>query len=149
MPDLARNKKAGFNYEILERYEAGIELLSYEVKAVRAGQASLDGSHVTVRGGEAYLIGASVSPLQPKNAPESFDDRRNRRLLLKRKEIAELAAKGEQKGLTIVPISMYNKGRTIKVALAIVRGKKQFDKRDSIKKRESDRDVFRDIKGGR
>ena len=149
MANLAQNKKAGFNYEILERYEAGIELLGYEVKAIRAGHASLDGSHVTVRGGEAYLIGSSITPLQPKNAPEGIDDRRNRRLLLNKSEITELAAKGEQKGLTIVPISMYNKKRTIKVEIAVVRGKKEFDKRETMKKRESDRDIFRDLKGGR
>ena len=149
MTQLAHNRKAGFDYEILDRSEAGIELFGYEVKSVRAKHASLDGAHVTVRGGEAYLIGASITPLQPKNAPEGFDDRRNRRLLLNKKEIAELAARGEQRGLTIVPISMYNKGRTIKVEIAVVRGKKQFDKRETLKKRESDRDVFRDLKGGR
>jgi len=149
MASLAENKKAHFDYEILDRSEAGIELFGYEVKAVRAKHASLDGAHVTVRGGEAYLIGASITPLQPKNAPEGFDDRRNRKLLLKKSEIAELAAKGDQKGLTLVPISMYNKGRTIKVEIAVVRGKRQFDKRETMKKRESDRDIFRDLKSGR
>jgi len=146
MTQFAFNKKATFNYEILERFEAGIELLGYEAKAVRANQASLDGAHVTVRGGEAFLIGAGIAPLQPKNAPADIDERRNRKLLLHKKQIAELSSQSEQRGLTLVPISMYNKGRTIKVEVAVVRGKKQFDKRDSIKKRESGRDILRSLK---
>ncbi|MDD4989049.1 MAG: SsrA-binding protein SmpB [Candidatus Pacebacteria bacterium] len=147
MPTFVTNKKAHFNYEILERYEAGIELLGFEVKSIRASRASLDGSHMTMRGGEAFLIGSSVTPLQPKNTPGSYDERRNRKLLLTKKEIADLGKKGEQKGLTIVPLSMYNKKRTIKVEIAVVRGKKKRDKRESLKKREAGRDIERTLKG--
>ncbi len=147
MPSFVTNKKAHFNYEILERFEAGIELLGFEVKAIRAGRASLDGSHVTMRGGEAFLIGSGVTPLQPKNTPGDYDERRNRRLLLTKKEIRELGKTAEMKGLTIVPLSMYNKKRTIKVEIAVVRGKKKFDKRESIKKRDTDREVQRTLKG--
>ncbi|MDD5050388.1 MAG: SsrA-binding protein SmpB [Candidatus Pacebacteria bacterium] len=147
MPTFVTNKKAHFNYEILERFEAGIELLGFEVKSIRAGRATLDGSHVTLRGGEAFLIGAGVTPLQPKNTPAEYEERRNRRLLLTKKEILELTKTAEQKGLTIVPLSMYNKRRTIKVEIAVVRGKKKFDKRESIKKRDTDREVQRTLKG--
>ena len=143
---LVKNKKVHFNYEIIERYEAGIELFGSEVKALRAGRGSLDGSHVTVRGGEAYLVGATVQPYQSGNIPKDYDATRNRRLLLTKREIAELGAQESKKGLTIVPISVYNKQHKLKVEIAIVRGKKTHDKRETIKKREAERDVMRDLK---
>ncbi|HBH71343.1 MAG: SsrA-binding protein [Parcubacteria group bacterium GW2011_GWC1_42_11] len=143
---LIQNKKVHFNYEIIERYEAGIELFGSEVKALRAGRGSLDGSHVTVRGGEAYLVGATVQPYQSGNIPKDYDATRNRRLLLTKREIAELGAQESKKGLTIVPISVYNKQHKLKVEIAIVRGKKTHDKRETIKKREAERDVMRDLK---
>ena len=143
---LVKNKKVHFNYEIIERYEAGIELFGSEVKALRAGRGSLDGSHVTVRGGEAYLVGATVQPYQSGNIPKDYDATRNRRLLLTKREIAELGAQESKKGLTIVPISVYNKQYKLKVEIAIVRGKKTHDKRETIKKREAERDVMRDLK---
>ncbi|MGB2580067.1 MAG: SsrA-binding protein SmpB [Minisyncoccia bacterium] len=146
---LIQNKKVHFNYEILERYEAGIELFGSEVKALRAGRGSLDGSHVTVRGGEAYLVGATVQPYQSGNIPKDYDATRNRRLLLTKDEIAEIGAQESKKGLTIVPISVYNKKYKLKVEIAIVRGKKTHDKRETIKKREAERDMMRDIKSAR
>ena len=146
---LVQNKKAHFDYEILERYEAGLELFGPEVKALRGGHGSLEGSHITVRGGEAYLIGATIPPYQPGNTPKGYDPMRNRRLLLTKEEIAELAVKETAKGLTIVPISVYNKGRNLKVEIAVVRGKKAYDKREAIKKREASRDVLREIKSER
>lgn len=146
---LVQNKKIHFNYEILERYEAGIELLGNEVKALRAGRGSLEGSHVTVRGGEAYLVGATVQPYQTGNTAKAYETARNRRLLLTKNEIAELSAQESKKGLTIVPVSMYSKGRKLKVEIAVVRGKKTHDKRETLKKRESERDMMRDIKGAR
>ncbi|OHA79359.1 MAG: SsrA-binding protein [Candidatus Yonathbacteria bacterium RIFCSPHIGHO2_01_FULL_44_41] len=146
---LIENKKIHFNYEILERYEAGIELFGIEVKAVRAGRGSLEGSHVTVRGGEAYLIGATIQPYQAGNTLKDYDATRNRKLLLTKTEIAELSAQESKKGLTIVPIAVYNKNRKLKVEIAIVRGKKTHDKRETIKKREAERDVMRDIKSAR
>lgn len=143
---LISNKKAHFNYEVLERYQAGIELLGAEVKALRATHGSLEGSHVTVRGGEAYLVGATINPYQTANMPKGYDATRNRRLLLTKSEIAELGTQESKKGLTIVPLSVYNKGHKLKVEIAIVRGKKAHDKRETIKKREAERDVMRDIK---
>lgn len=146
---LIQNKKAFFDYTINERYEAGIELLGVEVKALRAKHASLEGSHVTVRGGEAYLIGATINPYQPNNMPKDYDATRNRRILLTKEEIAELAKAEDTKGLTIVPISVYNKNRKLKVELGIGVKKKTHDKRETLKKREADRDIARDIKGFR
>ena len=143
---LIQNKKVHFNYEIIERYEAGIELFGSEVKALRAGRGSLDGSHVTVRGGEAYLVGATIQPYQSGNIPKDYDATRNRRLLLTKSEIEELGAQESKNGLTIVPISVYNKSHKLKVEIAIVRGKKTHDKRETIKKREAERDVMRDLK---
>jgi len=143
----AENRKARFNYEILEKYEAGIELLGTEVKSVRGGRISLEGAFVIARGGEAYLINANIPPYQPKNAPKDYDPLRNRRLLLTKKEISELAGSERNKSLTIVPISVYNKNRKIKVKIALVKGKKKFDKRETIKKRDTDREIRREIKG--
>lgn len=147
MAPLVHNRKAHFNYEILETFDAGIELFGFEVKALRKGQGSLDGSHVTIRGGEAYLINAHIPPYQIGNVPKDFDPRRNRRLLLTKKEIDTLSGLENQKGLTIIPISLYNKGSKIKIEIAVARPKKKYDKRESIKKRDADREARRTLKG--
>jgi len=146
MASYVENRKARFNYEFLEKYETGIELLGTEVKSVRGGQMSLEGAFVIVRGGEAFLINANVPPFQPKNAPKDYDPLRNRKLLLTKKEIAELSGSEKNKSLTIVPISVYNKERKIKVEIALVKGKKKFDKRETLKKRDTDREIRREIK---
>ena len=146
MASYVENRKARFNYEILEKYETGIELLGTEVKSIRNSQISLDGAFVLVRGGEAFLINANIQPYQPKNAPQNYDPLRNRKLLLTKKEIAELASSEKNKSLTIIPISVYNKNRKIKVTIALVKGKKKFDKRESIKKRDTEREVRRTLK---
>lgn len=146
MASYAENRKARFNYEFLEKYETGIELLGTEVKSVRGGQMSLEGAFVIIRGGEAFLINANIPPFQVKNAPKDYDTLRNRKLLLTKKEIAELAGSEKNKSLTIVPISVYNKNRKIKVEIALVKGKKKFDKRETLKKRDTDREIRREIK---
>ena len=143
---LVENKKAHFDYEILEKLEAGIELFGFEVKSLRAGHGSLKGAHVVSDGKEAWLLNATVSPFQPKNTPTGYEPTRTRRLLLSKKEIATLGGKVKEKGLTIIPLSLYNKGRFLKVSLGIARGKKKYDKRDTIKKRESDREIHRTFK---
>lgn len=142
----AENKKARFNYEILEKYEAGIELLGVEVKSVRGGQMSLEGAFVIIRGGEAFLINASIPPYQVKNSPKDYDPLRNKKLLLTKKEIAELSGSEKNKSLTIIPISVYNKGRKIKAEIALVKGKKKFDKRETLKKRNVEREIRREYK---
>ncbi len=141
-----QNKKAGFNYEILEKYNAGISLLGHEVKSIKMGQGSIEAAYVSIRGKEAFLINAFIPPYQPNNTPKEYDPYRNRKLLFTKKEIAELSGIENQKGLTIVALSIYNKGRKIKVGIAVVRGKKKFDKRESIKKRDSDRNIRREFK---
>ena len=147
MASYAENRKARFNYEILEKYEAGIELLGTEVKSVRGGRMSLEGAFVIIRGGEAFLINADIPPYQIKNASKDYDALRNRKLLLTKKEIAALAGNDKNKSLTIVPISVYNKNRKIKVEIALVKSKKKFDKRENIKKRETEREIRREYKG--
>ncbi len=146
MAQYSDNRKAYFEYEPLEKYEAGIELLGHEVKAVRSGRASLPGSHVIVRGGEAYVINMDIPPYQPKNTSPDYDAKRTRRLLLTKKEIGDLSKKGEMKGLTIIPVSLYSKGRKIKMEIAVMRGKKIHDKRETIKKRDTDRELRREMK---
>src|SRR3989338_6315897 len=143
---LIQNKKAHFDYEILEKLTAGIELFGFEVKSLRDKKGSLEGAYVTVRGGEAYLMNPNIPPFQTNNTPTSYDPVRNRRILLTKKEIATLSATESKKGLTIVPISVYNKGRKLKVEIATVRGKKQFDKRENTKKREAEREIRREMK---
>jgi SsrA-binding protein len=143
---LIQNRKAYFNYEILEKIEAGIELLGFEVKSLKKGQGSLEGSHITVRGGEVFVVNMQIPPYQPANTPKDYDPIRNRRLLVTKKEIERLSKEESQKGLTIVPISVYNKGRKVKIEIAIVRGKKKYDKRETIKKRDTDREIRRGLK---
>ena len=147
MASYVENRKARFNYEILEKYETGIELLGTEVKSVRGGRMSLEGAFVIIRGGEAFLINADIPPYQIKNASKDYDALRNRKLLLTKKEIAALAGNDKNKSLTIVPISVYNKNRKIKVEIALVKSKKKFDKRENIKKRETEREIRREYKG--
>ena len=148
MANLIEHKRAHFDYEILEQFEAGMQLFGTEVKSLRAHRGKLEGAHVTVRGGEAFLMNAEIPAFQPTNATKGYEPARNRRLLLTKKEIAELATAEEKAGLTIVPLSMYNKGRTIKLRLAIARGKKKTDKRQTIMKREHLRDIAREVKRG-
>lgn len=138
------NRKATFDYEVLEKFSAGLELTGQEVKSVRAGHANLRGAYVSIRGGEAFLIGADIPAYQPKNAPD-HEPQRVRKLLLSKAELAELAKAEGTKGLTIVPLSVYNKGRFLKCDIAIARGKKKFDKRESIKKRDTERDLGRKV----
>ena len=144
MPVLIENKKARLNYEILERFEAGIELSGFEVKSARAKLGSLDGSYVTIRGREAYLIGSYIPPYQAANTPKDYDPKQNRRLLLSKKQILELET-ADHRGLTLVPLVMYTAKRWIKVEIALVRGKKKFDKREDLKKRQTDRDIRREL----
>ena len=143
---LIENSRVGFDYEILETIEAGLELLGTEVKSLRAGHGSLKGARVVARGNEAYLVGASIPAWQVKNAPQSYDPERTRRLLLNAKEIARVAAAEGAKGLTVVPLSVYNKNRNLKLGIAIARGKKKQDKRHSIRAREEKRKIERTLK---
>lgn len=143
---LIENTRVGFDYSILEEIEAGLELRGYEVRSLRAGRGSLKGARVVARGGEAYLVGATIPAWQPANTPKSYDPERPRKLLLSLKEIAHVASAEGEKGLTIVPLKVYNRGRNLKLLIAIARGKKKEDKRQSIREREEKRQIRRSLK---
>ncbi len=146
MRPLIENKKAGLEYEFVQVYEAGIELRGFEVKAVRAHMGSLTGARVWIRGGEAYLVGASVSPYQVGNTPKTYDPERTRRLLLSGKEIRELEGVESRKGLTLIPIMVYNRGHFLKLKFALARKKKKYDKRAALKERDERRGMERSLK---
>ncbi len=140
-------RKIRYDYDVIETFEAGIELTGIEVKSIRTHNPTLDGAYIGVRGGEAFVFKMQIPPYQASNTPDGYEPERIRRVLLTKKEIRKLADVEAGKGLTIVPVKVYNKGRKIKLEVAIVRGKKKFDKREAIKKRESDRDIQRTLKG--
>ncbi|MEK7654024.1 MAG: SsrA-binding protein SmpB [Patescibacteria group bacterium] len=143
MNALSENKKAFFNYEIIETFEAGIELLGFEVKSVKAGQANMVGAFATIRGGEIWMTNLDIPPYQAKNTPESYNQTRPRRLLLNKKEILYLITKMQSERLTLLPLKMYTKKNLVKVELGLARGKRQYEKRETIKKREVGREMRR------
>ncbi len=140
------NKKARYDYEILDTFEAGLVLEGQEVKSVRTGHLSLKGAFVTFYGNDAFLSNVHITKYKFAGTITNYDPERNRKLLLKRKEIDYLRGKALEKGLTIVPLSVYNKGRHIKVEIGIGKGKKKHDKRETIKKRELKRELSRNMK---
>ncbi|KND50339.1 MAG: SsrA-binding protein [Parcubacteria bacterium C7867-007] len=146
---LIENKKAGLRFEVLKSFQAGIELTGAETKSLRARQGSLEGARVLVRGGEAYIVGMSISPYQVANTPAGYESDRLRRLLLNKKEIAEILEAESKKGLTVVPFEVYNSGRYLKMRIAIVRGKNKADKREDIKRRDDEREIGRVIRDKR
>lgn len=146
MTEYVKNRKASFGFEYLEQYEAGIVLSGYEVKAIRASKASLNGAYVIIRGGEAFLVNASISLYQPANMPKNYDPEQPRKLLLNKKQLEVLEQGSEKQGLTIVAIKWYNKGRQIKLSIALARGKKQVDKREKLKEKTNKRDLDRIMK---
>lgn len=148
MPTLATNKKGLYDYKILEKFEAGIVLSGPEVKSAKAGQINLKGSYISIDNqSQVWLIDAYVSLYKPAAAVQTdYRSDQKRKLLLNSKEIDYLRGKEKEKGLTILPISVYTKGSLIKLEIAIVKGKKQRDKREIIKKREIDRDIRRRLK---
>lgn len=146
MKILAQNKRAYHDYQILERYEAGLSLIGQEVKSIKGGRISLAGSYVVLQDKEFFLVGANVPPYQPKNAPPDYNPQRPRKLLLKKAEIKTLIGKRQQKGLTLVPLRVYTKGGMIKLEFGLCRGKKKVDKREEIKKKEAEREMKRAMK---
>jgi len=146
--NLAENRKAKYDYEILENYEAGLVLFGYEVKAIKTGHVSLKGSYVVLKNNEAYLMNAFIPPYQKANAPQDYNPYRSRKLLLNRSEIRTLIGKSKEKGLTLVPLKLYTKKTIIKLEFAVAKGKRKIDKREEIKKRETKREIDRRIKNG-
>lgn len=145
---VATNRRARFEYEILDTYEAGIVLRGPEVKSLRNGKASLGDAYAHVHRGELYLANAHIGPYEQASR-ENVDPRRERKLLLHRAEIARLAGDVSERGFTIVPLSLYFKNGRAKVEIALARGKKLHDKRDTIRRREEEREVQRTLRGRR
>jgi SsrA-binding protein len=143
---IADNKKAAFNYFFEERFEAGIVLQGWEVKALREGKAQLTDGYVVIRDGELYLIGCQINPLKTASTHVSPDAARTKKLLMHKDQIRRLIGKVEQKGHTLVPIQLYWKEGRAKVEIALAKGKATHDKRDTIKDREGKREVERAMK---
>jgi SsrA-binding protein len=146
MTILTENKKAYFDYEVLEKFEAGMKLLGWEVKAIKSKKTSLAGARAIIRAGEIFLVGLDIAPYQPNNPPQNYEERRTIKLLLSKKEINRAEGKISQKGLTLVPLKLYTKSGKIKAEIALVKGKKQFEKREKIKSREDKRKIDRLMK---
>lgn len=134
--EYAGNPKASFDYEIIETIEAGLVLEGHEVKSIKTGRASIKGSYVKILEGIPYLVGATVSPYQPANTPADYDSQRSRKLLLSKREISTLIGTSKAHGLTLVPLKIYAKRGRLKLLIGIARGKKKYDKRETIKKKD-------------
>lgn len=145
---LLQNKKAFFDYKIIEKFDAGIKLFGFEVKSLRNKRGSLAGSRVIVRGEEAFIVGFEIPPYQAPNAPKNYEPQRTRKLLLRKKEINYLIGKTNEKGLTLIPLRVYIKNNLIKVEFTVARGLKKHDKREKIKEKEAKRKIERTLKWG-
>jgi SsrA-binding protein len=143
---VADNRQARFRYEILETYEAGIELKGTEVKSIRDSKVNLRDGYALIRSGEAWLLNVHVSPYERSSDYFNHDPRRTRRLLLHKQEIRKLIGKVEQEGLTLIPLKMYMKRGLVKISIALCKGKKIHDKRESLKERQDKREMARAMK---
>jgi len=141
MSSLTFNKRANFDYEIEEKFEAGIELKGYEVKAVKNGHMQIAGSYAVIRHNEAWLLNSHIPPYQPKNTPKDYDPARSRRLLLTKKETDYLSGKLHEKGLTLLPLEVYTKRGLVKLKLGLGKPLKKADKREVIKKRDAAKNI--------
>lgn len=140
------NRKAGFDFFIEEQFEAGLVLEGWEVKSLRAGKINISDAHVFIKNGEAFLLGAQINPLLTASTHSIPEPNRTRKLLLNRNELSKLIGSVERQGYTIVPISLYWKKNKIKIKIALAKGKKEHDKRDTIKDRDWSRDRSRIMK---
>ncbi|MBI4437452.1 SsrA-binding protein SmpB [Candidatus Uhrbacteria bacterium] len=147
MPTLAVNKTARFDYEILETLEGGLALTGAEVKSIKAGHVQLKGAFLDMREGELWLKNAFVSAYKPAGVREEYDPSRNRKVLVHKRELNRLVGKRHAEGLTLIPLSLYTKGGLVKLSFAVARGKKHFEKREAIKKRDVQRQIREKLKG--
>jgi SsrA-binding protein len=145
---LAENRKAKFDYNILETFQAGLVLNGQEVKSIRLGRMNLTGSYVILQKGELFLVGSQVPPYQPKNASAGYDAGRSRKLLVRKQELNSLIGKSRERGLTLLPLKVYTQKHKIKLEFALAKGQKKYDKREKIKKREAEREIEREMKRG-
>ena len=136
MTDYANNPKANFDYEILETIEAGIVLKGDKVKAIKNGKASIKGYYAKIINNELFLIGTTISPYQAANTPKEYDPQKSRKILISKKQISKLIGLSHSQGLTLVPLKLYGKKGLVKILIGVARGKKKYDKREAIKKRE-------------
>ncbi|PSF37910.1 SsrA-binding protein [Aphanothece hegewaldii CCALA 016] len=143
---ISDNRQARFLYEILETFEAGVQLVGTEVKSIRAGKVNLRDGYALLRNGEAWLINVHISPYDASGEYFNHDPRRSRKLLMNRKEINKLIGQVEQKGLTLVPLKMYFKGSWVKISIGLGKGKKLHDKREDLKRRQDQREMQRAVK---
>ncbi len=141
MPTLAVNKRAGYDYDILDRFEGGLALTGPEVKSAKAGHIQLKGAFLHVRGGELWLKNAFITRYAPAGPQPGYDPSRDRKVLVHKRELGRVAGKVQAEGLTLVPISVYTRGNLVKIEFALARGKRQFEKREAIKKREVQRSL--------
>jgi SsrA-binding protein len=139
MAEYATNPRAGYDYEILETMEAGLVLKGYEVRSIKTGKITIKGSYVKMLNGMPYLVGATISPYQIGNVPQTYDPQAHRKLLMSKKQIAGLVGLSQSQGLTLVPLKLYGKKGIIKLLVGIAKGKKKYDKRESIKKKDVQR----------
>jgi len=146
MTVLATNRRAHFDYDILETFEAGLSLRGFETKAVKKGMAKIQGAYVIIRNNQALLVGMHIPPYQAANSPDGYDPERTRELLLHKKEIKYLLGKSAEQGLTLVPLKVYTKRNLVKLGFGLARGKKAADKRQKIRKREEHRKMLRVLK---
>lgn len=146
MKILAENRKAYFDYEIIEKFEAGMVLTGQEVKSIKSGRINLAGSYVVLRNEEAFLLNANVPPYQPKNAPPDYDSARLRKLLLNKSEIKYLIGKSQEKRLTLLPLRVYAKKGKIKLEFGLSRGRKKISKKELLKKRDIKREIEIELK---
>ena len=145
MKVFSENKKALFNYEVLEKFEAGMVLFGQEVKSIKTGHINLAGSYVTLTSGEPFLVGVKVPPYQPNNAGSDYNEERQRKLLLNKKEIDYLIGKTKVKGFSLIPLKIYENNGRIKLEFGLAKGKKKYNKKEKIKKRDTEREVNREL----
>jgi len=141
----SENKKAGFNYEVLEKFEAGLVLFGQEVKSIKTGHINLSGSYVTFFRDEPFLVGVKVPPYQPNNSGSNYNEERQKKILLNQKEIDYLMGRTKTKGFSLIPLKVYDKNGRIKLEFGLAKGKKKYDKKEKIKKRDVDREVNREL----
>ena len=145
MTEFAENKKARFDYEVLEKLEAGLVLKGFEVKSIKSHRADLTDSYVLIRGGELFAFNVKIYPLQPANLKD-YREGQSRKLLLTKKEIQRLQGRIQSQKLTLVPLRLYNKGDFIKLELGLAKSKRKYEKREIIRRRETDKEIQRSLK---
>lgn len=141
----SENKKAHFDYEVLEKFEAGVVLFGQEVKSIRTGHVNLSGTYVTFFKSEPFLVGAKIPPYQPNNMGSDYNEDRQRKILLNKKEIDYLMGKTKTKGFSLIPLKVYDKNGRIKLEFGLAKGKKKYDKKEKIKNRDVDREANREL----